>query len=179
MQETWVWILESGRSPGEGNGNPLQYSSLENPMDGGVCQATVHGVTKIQTWLSSFTIICMVSKEDIVKNSLVVQWLGLGPLSARDPGSVTGQGSKILQAFPCPKNREGERELIISSIRWIEEASLCWAKNSTGLSVSSHFKANGMVEQCCTTQSSLLTISYPIWIQWILEAEEKALRNRP
>ena len=36
----------SGRSPGEGNGNPLQYSCLENPMDGGVWQATVHRITK-------------------------------------------------------------------------------------------------------------------------------------
>ena len=35
-----------GRSSGEGNGNPLQYSCLENPMDGGACQATVHGVAK-------------------------------------------------------------------------------------------------------------------------------------
>ena len=34
-----------GRSPGEGNGNPLQYSYLENPMDTGAWQATVHGVT--------------------------------------------------------------------------------------------------------------------------------------
>ena len=32
-----------GRSPGEGNGNPLQYSGLENPMDGGAWQVTVHG----------------------------------------------------------------------------------------------------------------------------------------
>ena len=39
----------SGRSPGEGNGNPLQYSCLENPMD------TVHMVTKSQTRLSDFT----------------------------------------------------------------------------------------------------------------------------
>ena len=39
----------SGRSPGEGIGNPLQYSCLENPMDGGVCQATVHGVAKSRT----------------------------------------------------------------------------------------------------------------------------------
>ena len=37
------------RSPGEGNGHPLQYSCLENPMDGGVWWATVHGVTKSQT----------------------------------------------------------------------------------------------------------------------------------
>ena len=44
-----------GRSPGEGNGNPLQYSCLENPMDGGAWWATVHGVAKSQTWLSDFT----------------------------------------------------------------------------------------------------------------------------
>ena len=40
------------RSPGEGNGNPLQYSCLENPMDVGAWWATVHGVTKSQTQLS-------------------------------------------------------------------------------------------------------------------------------
>ena len=37
----------SGRSPGEGNDNPLQYSCLENPMDSGACQATVHGVKRV------------------------------------------------------------------------------------------------------------------------------------
>ena len=36
-----------GRSPGEGNGNPFQYSCLENPMDGGVWQATVHGLQRV------------------------------------------------------------------------------------------------------------------------------------
>ena len=36
-----------GRSPGEGNGNPLQYSCLENPMDRGDWQATVHGVARV------------------------------------------------------------------------------------------------------------------------------------
>ena len=40
-------IPGSGRSPGEGNGNPLQYSCLENPMDKGVWQATVHGVSRV------------------------------------------------------------------------------------------------------------------------------------
>ena len=44
-----------GRSPGEGNGNPLQYSCLENPMDRGAWQATVHWVTKSRTRLSNFT----------------------------------------------------------------------------------------------------------------------------
>ena len=36
-----------GRSPGRGHGNPLQYSCVENPMDRGAWQATVHGVTKV------------------------------------------------------------------------------------------------------------------------------------
>ena len=48
-------IPGSGRSPGEVNGNLLQYSCLENPMDGGAWWATVHGVTKGWTRLSDFT----------------------------------------------------------------------------------------------------------------------------
>ena len=44
-----------GRSPGEGNGNPIQYSCLENPMDRGPWRATVRGVAKSQTRLSDFT----------------------------------------------------------------------------------------------------------------------------
>ena len=42
----------SGSSPEEGNGNPLQYSCLGNPLDRGAWWATVHGVTKSQTQLS-------------------------------------------------------------------------------------------------------------------------------
>ena len=42
-------IPGSGISPGEGNGNPLQYSCLENPMDRGAWQATVHGVAESDT----------------------------------------------------------------------------------------------------------------------------------
>ena len=48
-------IPGSGRSPGKGSGNPLQYSCLENPMDGGAWWATVHGVAKSRTRLSDFT----------------------------------------------------------------------------------------------------------------------------
>ena len=48
-------IPGSGRPPGEENDNPLQYSCLENPMDGGAQQATVHGITRSWTRLSDFT----------------------------------------------------------------------------------------------------------------------------
>ena len=48
-------IPGSGRFPGEGNGNPLQYSCLENTMDRGAWWATVHGVTKSWTQLSTRT----------------------------------------------------------------------------------------------------------------------------
>ena len=46
-------IPESGRSPGEGNDNPLQYSCLENSMDREAWRATVYGVAKSQTQLSN------------------------------------------------------------------------------------------------------------------------------
>ena len=57
MQETQDLgsIHGPGRSPGEGNGDPLQYSCLGSPMDRGAWQATVHGVTKNQIWLSNWT----------------------------------------------------------------------------------------------------------------------------
>ena len=48
-------IPRLGRSPREENGNPLQYSCLENFMDGGAWWATVHGVSKSRTGLSDFT----------------------------------------------------------------------------------------------------------------------------
>ena len=51
MKET-QFISGWGRSPGEGNGNPLQYSCLDNSMDRGAWWATVHGAVKSWTWLS-------------------------------------------------------------------------------------------------------------------------------
>ena len=48
MQET-SWTPELGRSPGEGHGNPLRYSCLENPTDRGAWWTTAHGVTKSDT----------------------------------------------------------------------------------------------------------------------------------
>ena len=52
-------IPGSGRSPGESNGKPLQYSCLENPMDSGAWWATVHGVAKSWTLLNTEVLTCV------------------------------------------------------------------------------------------------------------------------
>ena len=57
MQETWVRTLGRGRSPGGGNGNALQYSCLENSMDRGAWQATVHGLQRVRHDLATEHII--------------------------------------------------------------------------------------------------------------------------
>ena len=54
-----------GRSPGEGQDNPLRYSCLENPMDRGAWQATVHGVAKSQIQLNTYTRIHSPSPRDV------------------------------------------------------------------------------------------------------------------
>jgi len=63
------WISGLGRSPAEGNGNPLQYSCLENPMDRGAWWATVHGVAKSQTVILSE--ISQTEKEKYCMASLI------------------------------------------------------------------------------------------------------------
>ena len=58
-------IPGSGRSPGEGNGNPLQYSCLGNPMDRGALEATVHGVAK--SWIGLSDILSYLIGEKSLK----------------------------------------------------------------------------------------------------------------
>ena len=73
-----------GGSPGEGNGNPLQYSCLENLMDGGARQTTVRGIAKSRTRLSDFIFTIIYTQEsfysDAFANMLLLQrdsWEGL------------------------------------------------------------------------------------------------------
>ena len=63
-------------SKGEGNGTLLQYSCLENPMDGGAWWAAVHGVAKSQTWPSDFTFTFHfhVLEKEIATHSSVLAW---------------------------------------------------------------------------------------------------------
>ena len=61
---------------GEGNGNPLQYSCLENPMDGGAWWAAVHGVARSQTRLSDFTFTFQFHalEKEMATHSSVLAW---------------------------------------------------------------------------------------------------------
>ena len=73
-----VWdpglIPETGKSPEEGKGNPLQYSYPENSMDGGAWLAPVHGVTKSWTRLSDFTLLVVDTVRFVFSTPLKVVW---------------------------------------------------------------------------------------------------------
>ena len=77
---------------GEGNGNPLQYSCLENPMDGGAWWAVVHGVAKSRTRLSDFpfTFHFHALEKEMATHSGVLTWRipGMG-----EPGGLPSMGS--------------------------------------------------------------------------------------
>ena len=77
---------------GEGNGNPLQYSCLENPMDGGAWWAAVHGVTKSRTWLSDFTFTFHFHalEKEMATHSSVLAWRISG---TGEPSGLLSMGS--------------------------------------------------------------------------------------
>ena len=77
---------------GEGNGTPLQYSCLENPMDGGAWQAAVHGVAKSRTPLSdfNFTFHFNALEEEMATHSSVLAWRIAGTAV---PGGLLSMGS--------------------------------------------------------------------------------------
>ena len=79
-------------SSGEGNGTPLQYSWLENPMDGGAWWAVVHGVTKSWTRLSDFTFTFHFHalEKEMATHSSVLAWRIPG---TGEPGGLPSLGS--------------------------------------------------------------------------------------
>ena len=78
---------------GEGNGTPLQYSCLENPMDGGAWWATVHGVAKSRTRLSDFTFTFhfRALEKEMATHSSVLAWRIPG---TGEPGGLPSMGSR-------------------------------------------------------------------------------------
>ena len=96
-----------GRSPGEGNGNPLQYSCLENPMDGGVWQAIVHGFAKSWTRLSDFT--------SLIGASLVAQRL------KHLPAMQETWVQSLSREDPLEKEMGTHSSILAWRIPWMEE----------------------------------------------------------
>ena len=84
-------VLTTG--PGEGNGNPLQFSCLENSMDGGAWWAAIHGVAKSQTRLSDFTFTFHFHalEKEMATRSRVLAWRILG---TGEPGGLQSMGSR-------------------------------------------------------------------------------------
>ena len=88
-----MWLFGGHSSNyGEGNGTPLQYSCLENPMDGGAWWATVHGVAKSQTRLSDFTFTFHFDalEKEMATHSSVLDWRIPG---TGKPGGLPSMGS--------------------------------------------------------------------------------------
>ena len=107
MQKTNLWLSgakegvnwESGThictllyiKPGEGDGNPLQYACLENPMDGGAWWAAVHGVARSRTRLSDFTLFFHFHalEKEMATHSSVLAWRVPG---TGEPGGLPSMG---------------------------------------------------------------------------------------
>ena len=87
-----IRVLEGWSHLEKGSGTPLQYSCLENPMDGGAWKATIHGVTEGRAWLSdlTFTFYFHALEKEMATHSSVLAWRipGMG-----EPGRLPSMGS--------------------------------------------------------------------------------------
>ena len=87
-----IYLAVLKRFPGEDNSTPLQYSCLENPMDGGARWVTVHGVAKSRTRLSDFTFTFhfQALEKELATHSSVLAWRIPG---TGEPGGLLSMGS--------------------------------------------------------------------------------------
>ena len=87
----YALIISPREDFGEGSGTPLQYSCLENPMDGGTWSAAVHEVAKSQTGLSDFTFTLHLHalEKEMAIHSSVLAWRIPG---TREPGGLPSMG---------------------------------------------------------------------------------------
>ena len=88
---SFIFFLPPFEDNGEGNGTPLQYSCLENPMDGGAWKAAVHGVAEGRTRLSDFTFIFHFHalEKEMATHSSVISWRIPG---TGEPGGLPSMG---------------------------------------------------------------------------------------
>ena len=111
---------------GEGNGNPLQYSCLENPKDGGAWKATVHGVAKSWTRLSDFTFIFHLHalKKEMATHSSIHAWRISG---TEEPVGLPSMGSQSRTRLTQLSSSSSNSGLdLVLSLLWLWVRSLVW-----------------------------------------------------
>ena len=106
---------------GEGNGTPLQYSCLENPMDGGAWWASVHGVARSRTRLSDFTLFFHFHalEKEMATHSSVLAW---GIPGRGEPGGLPSMGSQSwtrLKRFSSSRSKSEIEEKELEAIIYI------------------------------------------------------------
>jgi len=124
-------IPGSGRSPGEGHGNPLQYSCLENPVDRGAWQATVHRISKSRTQLKRLRTCEFFPVAQMVKNLPAMQETQIQSLDREDP---LENGMAIHSSFawriPWTEEPGGLQSMGLQRVRHD------WATNTTTTAVA-------------------------------------------
>jgi len=111
-------IPGSGRPPGERNGNPLQYSCLENPMDRGAWRATVHRVAKSQTRLKWLSTHAHMSQKDYEQMTMMCVTSELSEAyKSGNPGSHELRGDDRISKERNPGFRWHKRELLWGVLR--------------------------------------------------------------
>ena len=146
MWETWVWFLGWEDSPGEGDGYPLQYSCLENSMDRGTWQATVHGVAKSRTWLSNVQFQWFIAhrlKRNDLGSSLAVQSLGFHTSTNEGLGLINNWELGFCKPKPWP----GGRQLKVK--KWTYKIFEGWLEIMTvNKQRSTHFHRHYLIQPC-------------------------------
>ena len=122
-----------GGEAGEGNGTPLQYSCLENPMDRGAWWAAVHGVAKSWTWLRDFTFTFhfQALEKEMATNSRVLAWRISG-----EPGGLLSMGSHSLTWLKRLSSSSRERGWIFPLLgSWLGKGRFCQIPYGEGVSL--------------------------------------------
>ena len=138
IKRTFWWAISKIKplsiTPREGNGTPLQYSCLENPMDGGAQWAAVHGVAKSQTRLSNFTFTFhfQALEKAMAIHSSVLAWRipgtgepgGLPSMGSHRVGHDWSDSAAAAAAAAAALLQSGS--LCISLDRFVERFDLSW-----------------------------------------------------
>ena len=134
-------------SSGEGNGTPLQYSCLENPMDGGAWWAAVHGVEKSQTWLSDFTFTFHFHalEKEMATCSSVLAWRipGMG-----EPGELLFMGSHRVGHDWSDLAAAAAAAAVLSQFLLLSSQGLL-PSVSVSLWISSLLEEHPSLDSCC------------------------------